>query len=106
MDIAALQVEVESVSAYYAERYGIARTDDWLLLKLGEEFGELMQAYLAKSGQTRDKGRSPEEVDQDFGSELADVLAHVLLVAERFGLDLTAEVQRKWLVWQAGRENS
>ena len=101
-----MQREVESVSAFYAERFGIDRTDDWLLLKLGEEFGELMQAYLARSGRARDKGRTPEEVDQDLRSELSDVLAHVLLIAERFGVDLTAEVESKWLAWNAARGNS
>ncbi len=74
MEITALQDEVEAVSAHYAERHDIDRTDDWFLLKLGEEVGELMQAYLARSGQTRDKGR--------------------------FDVDLEAEVARKWLVWK------
>lgn len=100
MDIAALQTEVEDVSAYYGERHGIERTDDWLLLKLSEEVGELTQAYLARGGQARDKGRSADEREQDFRSELADVLAQVLLIAERFDVDLAAEVGDKWLVWK------
>jgi len=99
MDIADLQSEVESVSALYAQRHDITRTDDWLLLKLGEEVGELTQAYLARSGRARDKGRSGTQLDDDFGAELADVLAHVLLIAQRFGVDLQAEVDRKWLVF-------
>lgn len=105
MDIPTLQSEVESISAFYAERFGITRTDDWLMLKLGEELGELMQAYLARSGQARDKGRTPEQVGEDLASELADVLAHVLLLAERFDIDLTAAVERKWLRWKHDLEN-
>lgn len=100
MDIATLQAEVEAVSAFYAERHGIDRTDDWLLLKLGEEVGELTQAYLARCGQARDKGRTAQEREQDFRAELSDVLAQVLLIAERFQVDLPAEVGRKWLVWK------
>ncbi|MWC00159.1 pyrophosphatase [Agromyces sp. MMS17-SY077] len=99
MEIETLQRDVESVSVVYAERNDIARTDDWLVLKLGEEVGELTQAYLARSGQARDKGRTPTEVEEDFGAELADVLAHVLLLAERFAVDLPAEIGRKWLAW-------
>ncbi len=61
MDIAVLQRQVEAVSALYAQRNAIERTDDWHLLKLGEEVGELTQAYLSRSGQSRDKGLSPDE---------------------------------------------
>jgi len=103
MDIETLRSEVETVSAHYAERHDIVRTDDWFMLKLNEEVGELTQAFLARSGQSRDKGRSPEELHDDFRAELADVLAHVLLLAERFGVDLATEVERKWLVWKPSR---
>lgn len=100
MRIEHLQHEVESVSEYYAERHTIDRTDDWFLLKLTEEVGELTQAYLARAGQSRDKGRTPAELEDDFRAEAADVLAQVLLIAERFGIDLADEVERKWLVWK------
>lgn len=103
MDIDSLRRDVETVSAHYAERNDIARTDDWFVLKLNEEVGELTQAFLARSGQSRDKGRSPDERDGDFKAELADVFAHVLLLAERFDVDLVAEVESKWLVWKPTR---
>lgn len=99
MDVAKLQVEVEAVSVFYAEGHGIDRTDDWLMLKLGEEVGELTQAYLARSGGTRDKGRTQGQREEDFRAELADVLAQVLLIAQRFDVDLVSEVERKWLRW-------
>lgn len=100
MEITTLQNEVEAVSVFYAEHHGISRTDDWFMLKLGEEVGELTQAYLAKAGQTRDKGRSELQREEDFRAELSDVLAQVLLIAHRFGIDLQTEVARKWLVWK------
>lgn len=101
MDIAVLQRQVEAVSALYAQRNAIERTDDWHLLKLGEEVGELTQAYLSRSGQSRDKGLSPDEQHEAFRRELADVLAHTLLIAERFDIDLPAAIADKWLVWTA-----
>ncbi|HWU31715.1 MAG TPA: pyrophosphatase [Humibacter sp.] len=100
MQIEDLQHEVESVSDYYAKRHIIDRTDDWFVLKLNEEVGELTQAYLARSGQARDKGRTPVELNEHFRAEVADVLAQVLLIAERFEIDLADEVKRKWLVWK------
>jgi NTP pyrophosphatase (non-canonical NTP hydrolase) len=103
MQIADLQHEVESVSGYYADRHSIDRTDDWFVLKLNEEVGELTQAYMARAGQARDKGRTPAELDDDFRAELADVLAQVLLIAERFKIDVAEEINRKWLVWKPAR---
>ncbi|GAA4159125.1 MazG nucleotide pyrophosphohydrolase domain-containing protein [Gryllotalpicola daejeonensis] len=106
MELEKLRAEVESVSEFYAERHDIARTDDWFMLKLNEEVGELTQAYLARAGQARDKGRTANQLDEDFRAELADVFAQVLLLAERFDVDLSAEVERKWLVWKPGRRRS
>lgn len=100
MNIDELSQEVESVSAHYAERHSIDRTEDWFLLKLNEEVGELTQAYLARAGQARDKGRTASELEVDFRDELADVLAQVLLIARRFDVDLVHEIERKWLVWK------
>ena len=103
MDVETLQREVESVSALYAERFGIDRTDDWLILKLNEEVGELTRAYLARAGQARDRGRSTGEIEDDFRSEIADAFAHILLIAERFDVDIPAVIQRKWLAWNSTR---
>jgi len=100
MDLQSLQRDVEAVSEFYARRHDIDRTDDWPILKLHEEVGELTQAYLARAGQARDKGRSPGELETDFRAEMADVLAQVLLLAERFNVDLVSEVDQKWLVWK------
>ncbi len=100
MDIWQLGREVEEVSAFYASSNAIDRTDDWLVLKLHEEVGELTQAYLARAGQARDKGKTPDELEADFRAELADVLAQVLLIAHRFEVDVEDEIRTKWLVWK------
>lgn len=97
MELRAAQADVEAISQVYARRFGVERTDDWLLLKLTEEVGELAQAYLARGGRTRSVGDDPEGA---FRDELADVLAHVLLVAERFGVDLDAALEAKWFRWR------
>lgn len=97
MDLKQLTEEVETVSRGYAERNGFTRDATWLLLKLQEEVGELTQAFLRKTGQGRAKGRTAEEIQTSFRSELADVLGHVLLLARHEGVDLQAEVESKWL---------
>jgi NTP pyrophosphatase (non-canonical NTP hydrolase) len=97
MDLEQLTDEVETVSRRYAERNGFDRSSTWLLLKLQEEVGELTQAFMRTTGQGRAKGRTAEELQTSFRSELADVLGHVLLLARHHGIDLQAEVESKWL---------
>ncbi|MGC4804805.1 pyrophosphatase [Micromonospora sp. DT233] len=100
MDLTQLTDEVEAVSSHYAKKHGIERDTTWFLLKLQEEVGELTQVFLMRAGQARDKGHSKQQLDESFRSEFADVLAQVLLMARHHGVDLQAEVERKWLVWK------
>ncbi|WP_018350084.1 MazG nucleotide pyrophosphohydrolase domain-containing protein [Longispora albida] len=93
----------EAVSATYAVRHDIDRNDSWYLLKLHEEVGELTQAHLMRSGQARDKGYSAAQLDEAFRSELADVLCQLLVLARHHGVDLAAEVERKWGPWHPDR---
>ncbi|RHA44128.1 MazG-like family protein [Cellulomonas rhizosphaerae] len=96
MEIAAAQAELETISRAYGRLFDVDRTDDWLVLKLNEEVGELTQAFLTRSGRSRDRGRTAQENNDAVRDELADVLAHVLLLAERFGVDLEAALEGKW----------
>ncbi|MBH0779595.1 MazG nucleotide pyrophosphohydrolase domain-containing protein [Nocardia bovistercoris] len=100
MHLEELTDRVEAVSATYARKYAIERDASWLLLKLHEEVGELTQAFLTKTGQARDRGRTPEQVESDFRDELADVFCQTLLLARHHGVDLEQVVADKWLVWQ------
>lgn len=97
MDVNALSEQVELVSRQYAQTYGFRRDGTWFLLKLQEEVGELTQAFLAQTGQARSKDRSQDELDAAVRAELADVLAHVLLLGRHLEVDLPAEVADKWL---------
>lgn len=99
MDLRQVSDEVEAVSAIYAEQHAINRDDNWFMLKLQEEVGELTQAFLMRAGQARGKGLSGDEIESAFRNELADVLAQVLLMARHFDVDVQVEVERKWLAW-------
>lgn len=100
MDLSEWSERVERVSAGYGEHYGVERTPEWTLLKLTEELGELAQAHLALSGQGRNRGKSPAELRVDLEGEVADVLAMLLVFANRAGIDAEAALERKWLPWE------
>jgi NTP pyrophosphatase (non-canonical NTP hydrolase) len=86
--------KVAKVGAIYAERLGIARSDDWFLIKLQEELGELAQAHLRLSA----RGRGAA-VELDRANEAADVFCQLLLYCQHFGVDLEQAVRRKWLAY-------
>ena len=87
---------VAQVSDIYAERNDIARDDDWYMLKLQEELGELTAEYLRSSGRGRMKGADADAVRVALEDETADVLAMLLLFARNNAIDLEAALERKW----------
>lgn len=91
-----LSALVAEVSDTYASRNDIARDDDWYLLKLQEELGELTAEYLKTTGRGRLKGAQPPAIRQAMEDETADVLAMLLLFARNSHIDLEAALERKW----------
>jgi len=100
MQLDALADRLERISVAYAAREGFTRDDDWFLLKLVEELGELTQIQLARTGRSKDRGYDAAQLDERLAEECADVLGHVLLLARRYGIDPDAAVEAKWLQWE------
>ena len=100
MNIKDLSEEVEKISLIYSKKFDIDRDGNWFILKLQEELGELIQSYLMMIKQGRHKGKSPEEIEDNFRKEVADVFSHVLLLAKFYKIDLEKEVEEKWLKWK------
>ena len=94
--LAELTSLVAEVSDTYASRNDIARDDDWYLLKLQEELGELVAEYLKSTRRGRLKGADPATIRMALEDEAADVLAMLLLFARNNGVDLDAALERKW----------
>jgi NTP pyrophosphatase (non-canonical NTP hydrolase) len=97
--MAGLTERLERISASHAERFAIRRDDDWYVMKLGEELGELIQAWLKLTGRGRRVGTEPTGLKSQLGEETADLLCQLLLFARRFDIDLMANVRRKWLIF-------
>jgi NTP pyrophosphatase (non-canonical NTP hydrolase) len=51
------------------------------------------------TGQARDKRRSPEQLEEAFRQEVADVFCQTLLLARFHGIDVMGAVHDKWLAW-------
>jgi NTP pyrophosphatase (non-canonical NTP hydrolase) len=87
---------VARVSDIYAERNDIRRDDDWYVIKLQEELGELTAEHLRATGRGRLKGADAGVVRAALEDETADLLASLLLFARHNRIDLDAALQRKW----------
>lgn len=92
-----IQEKIVRISGIYTKNFNITPTDDWYLLKIQEEIGELTSAHLKRKGQARAKEASDETLEKNKRDELADVLAHTLLYAHSQNIDLIQALEDKWL---------
>lgn len=92
---------IDAVSRGYAEYYDIDRTVEWSLLKLTEELGELTQAHLTVTGQSRPREGDAAEQEAKLAVELADVLGMALVYARMRGIDIEQALAAKWLHYEA-----
>lgn len=69
---------------------------DYYPFKLTEEWGECMQTYLMLTDRGRQKGRTKDEIREEFIDELADVFGFLILFAENEGVNLETVMERKW----------
>ncbi len=104
--LAELTADFESVSKIYAERCDIRRDDDWFVLKLQEELGELVQVHLKMTGRGRTEGATSGALRLQLEDEAADLLGQLLLLAHHSGIDLEAAADRKWFAYLKPSEAS
>ena len=88
--------QFEEASQRYAAANGITRNDDWFILKLQEELGELTQVWMKLTDRGRTRGLTELELREELANETADGLGHILLVAANNSIDLAPAIARKW----------
>ena len=86
----------EQASRNYAASNGIERDEDWFVLKMQEELGELTQIWMKLTARGRRRGLDDTALREELANETADLLGHILLFARRNEVDLTAAIARKW----------
>lgn len=96
MDLKELTPVVQKVINQYGEKFGVEIDADWLVFKLQEELGELVQAHLNQTGRNRRKVESADAAKEATAQELADVFCFVLLLASKLDIDLEQAVKDKW----------
>lgn len=95
-----LTEKIKLVRDKYKEEYPEVNMDrDYLPFKITEEWGECLQAYLMLTDRGRQKGKSKEEIQNDFANEIGDVFGYILLFAENEGIDIEQAISNKWLAY-------
>jgi len=85
-------------SAYFASIADFEPNEEYSLIKLGEEFGECMEAALCLQNKCRMKKRKmAEEAKEHLAEELCDLIGTAALVANMHQIDLQTAMEKKWL---------
>ncbi|MFH1838251.1 MAG: MazG nucleotide pyrophosphohydrolase domain-containing protein, partial [Candidatus Kuenenbacteria bacterium] len=79
------------------KNYNIQLDEDFALLKLYEEVGELTQAILIHRKKSRPEKYVSEEISKKkLAEELADIVCSTIVNAHLLGIDLEEAIDKKW----------
>jgi NTP pyrophosphatase (non-canonical NTP hydrolase) len=96
MNLSDISNKLSNVCDIYVDRFNIRRDDDWYLIKIQEELGELSSAYLKLTQRARIGEQSIEEMEKNLEDEVADVIAMTLLFARNKNINVEKALNNKW----------
>lgn len=96
MEIKQVEKNLKTIIDGYAQKFDIKRDDDWYVLKIQEELGELTSTHLKLTSRGRMGQKSKAELEQNLKDEIADVIAMTILFAEHKGIDVEQALKDKW----------
>ncbi len=80
----------------HAQKNNFAIDENFALLKIYDDIGELSQAILInKQGATMEGAISQDESRKELGKKLADLLSMLLVIAEIYQVDVEKEIGHK-----------
>ena len=98
MEFKEIQSKVVQNAFQYGEKYGIDIDEDFALIKLYEEVGELSQAILIHKKKSRPEKHLPKDLSKaEVAKELADVLGMTILNAYLLEINLEEAIDKKWV---------
>lgn len=98
MDFKELQNKVVLNAMNYGKKYNVEIDEEFALLKLYEEVGELAQAVLIHKKKSRpEKFVSEEASKKELANELADIMGLLIVNAHLLRIDLEEAIERKWI---------
>lgn len=81
-----MEVTISQLETYLRERYHGWTTEQSLFMKLVEEMGEIAEVLNKRSGA---KAAGAEDLQDELGKELADLIHYAVAIAAITNIDLT-----------------
>ena len=87
-----MEITINDLQAYLADRYCGWANEQGMFMKLVEEIGEVAEVLNKKSGR---KANDEENINEQLGIELADMIHYILAIAALNGLDMERIILEK-----------
>ena len=87
-----MNITVEALQAYLSDRYSGWANEQGLFMKLVEEIGEVAEVLNKRAGR---KSSEESNLQEELGTELADMLHYIVAIAAINGIDLNDIILRK-----------
>ena len=87
-----MNITMEALQAYLSDRYSGWANEQGLFMKLVEETGEVAEVLNKRAGRKSSEERNLQE---ELGTELADMLHYIVAIAAINGIDLNDIILRK-----------
>ncbi len=83
---------------HYKKKHQIKAGNDYLVMKLSEELGEFVQAYIISKKQcAKQKRLTDRKAIANLTEELADVASLTMVFTQENDLDLEKIFKKKWI---------
>ena len=87
-----MNITIEVLQAYLSDRYGGWANEQGLFMKLVEELGEVAEVLNKRAGR---KSSDESDLQEELGTELADMLHYIVPIASINEIDLNEIVIQK-----------
>ena len=87
-----MDITIEALQAYLSERYSGWANEQSLFMKLVEEIGEVAEVLNKRAGR---KASDENDLQEQMGIELADMLHYIVAIAAINQIDLTKFILEK-----------
>ena len=87
-----MNITIEVLQAYLYDRYGGWANEQGLFMKLVEELGEVAEVLNKRAGR---KSSDESDLQEELGTELADMLHYIVAIASINEIDLNEIVIQK-----------
>ena len=87
-----MNISIDELQAYLADRYGGWATEQSMFMKLVEEIGEVAEVLNKRAGR---KASDERDLQEQLGTELADMIHYIVAIAAINDIDLTTLIIEK-----------